>query len=219
MSRKKKETRREEARVLDKSMLFLDGGYAARLDDYRKTTEISDNDIQAKLVRIGDAIVEAETHDELVIREIGNELAGLITKKAYLEKYTAADKVIALTILEYSATANEDGNFEPNTKTCSAALGIPEKFLAEWWKDREVILEAASQQLVRIPDMISTKLKFLSMQLLEELERRSLAALSNSEIIKLLGDAIKLDRLLSGKSTANVAVNLMPGIDGHVKKR
>ncbi len=218
MSRKKKETRREEARVLDKSMLFLDGGYAARLDDYRNTTEISDNDIQAKLVRIGDAIVEAETH-ELVIREIGNELAGLITKKAYLEKYTASDKIIALTILEYSATANEDGNFEPNTKTCSAALGIPEKFLTEWWKDREVILEAASQQLVRIPDMISTKLKFLSMQLLEELERRPLAALSNSEIIKLLGDTIKLDRLLSGKSTANVAVNLMPGIDGHVKKR
>jgi hypothetical protein len=226
MSKKKK----KQPKHIDRSIMFRDGGHSARIDSYQnrmleleldREPEGLEEELSERVVKDDDGIVRRADviHNEALVVEIGSEIAGLISKKAYLEKYDTSDKIISLALMEYSAKKVDGGNYEPSFQVCSTALNIPVNYLQEWWRDREVIIEASSQQLIRIPDMISTKLKFLGMELLEELSRRSVASLSSSEIIKLLGDSIKLTRLIDGKSTSNVAVNMLPGIDGHVRKK
>jgi len=162
-----------------------------------------------------------QNDDELnsaIIAEVTEELAPLIRKMSSVDgRYQLSDKAIALMFMEYSVVQSEDGEFLPRFNLCSQALSIPERTLRGWWEKKDEIRKIVGHTVDNLPTIISTKLKFLSVQVLDEISRRTLADFNNKELLMLLEKAIKITRLLDGKSTENLAIGL-PGIDSHVGK-
>ncbi len=130
-------------------------------------------------------------------------------------EYSVEDMQIALMFMEYTAKEGDEG-FNPQWRMSSAVLGVPEKDLKKWWKNREKIHEAAGHSLDLLPTILSTKLKVLSLSAVHEVERRGLESFSNKELITFLKQSISLSRILDNKSTHNIAIGV-GYCDQHVK--
>ncbi len=131
--------------------------------------------------------------------------------------YNLQDKSICIMFMEYTSGKDKEGGYSPRFNLCSDALGVRVPLLESWWKNRESITRACGSSVDYMDKMASTKLKFMMMSSLDEISRRGLENMTNSELLKFMKESIMLSRLLDGKSTSTSAVGIL-GLDSHVGK-
>lgn len=153
-------------------------------------------------------------------------------KRDLLEMFLSGDaksekvekKILAISFLEaYQRYYN--GEWLPNFSEVEDILGIPRATLHSWWKNREQILRLNSTVLDTLPGIVATKLAIETLRLVESLASKGYDGMQDRDKINLLNTFTTKMRLLSGKSTSNIAVKtdynpVEPGAkpDGSVQK-
>ena len=134
-------------------------------------------------------------------------------KRDLLEMFLSGDsksekvekKILAISFLEaYQRYYN--GEWLPNFSEVEEILGIPRATLHSWWKNREQILRLNSTVLDTLPGIVATKLAIETLRLVESLAEKGYKGMQDRDKINLLNTFTTKMRLLSGKSTSNIAV-------------
>lgn len=141
---------------------------------------------------------KAETKQKLVnVSEI------LLTDNK--EGYTTETKCMALAFMEASQR-DYQGTLTPKYSEVSSLLDIPEPTLKHWWKKRDEIIGMSETALNELPRLTALRLAVETNKIIDEFNRRGYKKLSARDLIALFNQYVTKSRLLTGRSTQNVAV-------------
>lgn len=119
-------------------------------------------------------------------------------------RYTLADKVATITMLEGESRVR-NGEMTPRYTNVSQFLEIPASTLRKWYAKKDQIRKLAEERGAVFSPFIAQKLQEHSVMIIAEIERRGISSFSNAQLVNYLGKSLMFERLLSGKSTKNVA--------------
>lgn len=138
----------------------------------------------------------------------GNEEAG----------YQLDEKMLALAFLDASQRVFNTVLTPEYSKT-SKMLDIPESTLRNWWGQKDALDKLANTCMEEFPKIAALRLNTEAVKIITELARRGYRNVSTRDLTNLLSQVTSKARLLSGKSTGNIAVgHFFTPISGKMKK-
>jgi hypothetical protein len=130
-----------------------------------------------------------------------------VTGKRKQDSYSLEIKGMAVSFLD-AIQRDFNGEMIPHYAKVSEYLNIPETTLKGWYAKRDEISSMASINLVELPKATILMLNTEALRIVQELKERGYSNISTRDLTNLFATYVTKMRLLSGKSTQNVGVNV-----------